>query len=228
MSNSSNVKIEASWKEVLNEEFEKPYFKEIKQGILASRAQKKTVYPPSAEIFAAFNFTPFEKVRVVILGQDPYHGKGQAMGLCFSVKKDVKIPRSLTRIYKELQTDVGCTIPNHGDLSKWAHQGVFMPNAILTVEEGNPASHSKIGWHYFTDVVIQTISKEKEGVCFLLWGNFAKSKKKLIDISKHHIFESAHPSPLAGNAYFGNHHFSSVNKILNGRGETPIDWQIDE
>ena len=228
MSNTSNVKIEASWKEVLKDEFEKSYFKEIKQGILASRAKKNTVYPPSAEIFAAFNFTPFEKVRVVILGQDPYHGKGQAMGLCFSVKKGVKIPRSLTRIYKELQADVGSTIPNHGDLSKWAQQGVFMPNAILTVEEGNPASHSKIGWHYFTDTVIETISKEKEGVCFLLWGNFAKSKKKLIDVSKHHIFESAHPSPLAGNAFFGNHHFSSVNKILNSRGETPIDWQIDE
>ncbi len=226
MSNN-NVKIEASWKEILKDEFAKSYFKDIKQGILASRAKNRIVYPPGSEIFAAFNFTPFNKVRVVILGQDPYHGKGQAMGLCFSVKKGVKIPRSLTRIYQELQADVGTTIPSHGDLMKWARQGVFMPNAILTVEEGNPASHSKIGWHFFTDAVIETISREKEGICFLLWGNFAKSKKKLIDTSKHHIFESAHPSPLAGNAFFGNHHFSKVNQILSNKGEAPIDWQID-
>lgn len=226
MSNSK-IKIEASWKAVLKDEFEKPYFKTIKDGIVASRAQNKVVYPPSSEIFAAFDYTPFDKVKVVILGQDPYHGHGQAMGLCFSVKKNVKIPRSLTRIYKEIQADVGCTIPSHGDLVKWAQQGVFMPNAILTVEDGNPASHSKIGWHYFTDAIIETISKEKEGVCFLLWGNFAKSKKKLIDVSKHHVFESAHPSPLAGNAFFGNHHFSGVNEVLSSRGESPIDWQIE-
>lgn len=225
--NTSNVKIEASWKKVLIHEFEKSYFKQIKEGILASRAKKIRVFPPGPEIFAAFDFTPFDKVKVVILGQDPYHGFGQAMGLCFSVKTGVAIPRSLTRIYKEVQSDVGCTIPNHGNLEKWARQGVFMPNAILTVEEGNPASHSKIGWHFFTDAVIETISKHKEGVCFLLWGNFAKSKKKLIDTSKHHIFESAHPSPLAGNAFFGNHHFSGVNRILKQRGEAPIDWQIE-
>jgi len=224
---SQNVKIEPSWKAILKDEFDKPYFKQIKQGILTSRAQQKTVYPPGPEIFNAFNFTPFDDVRVVILGQDPYHGRGQAMGLCFSVKKNVAIPRSLSRIYKELQSDVGCKIPNHGDLSKWARQGVFMPNAILTVEAGNPASHSKIGWHHFTDAVISKISELKEGVCFMLWGNFARSKKKLIDTSRHHIFESAHPSPLAGNAFFGNHHFSGVNQILTDRGETPIDWQID-
>ena len=226
MSNSK-VKIEAGWKKSLKDEFEKPYFKTIKEGILESRAKNRIVYPPSSEIFAAFDFTPFDRVRVVILGQDPYHGQGQAMGLCFSVKQGVPIPRSLKRIYKELHEDVGCLIPSHGDLRKWARQGVFMPNAILTVEAGNPASHSKIGWHFFTDAVIETISREKEGVCFLLWGNFAKSKKKLIDISKHHIFESAHPSPLAGNAFFGNHHFSKVNEILTKRGESPIDWQID-
>lgn len=221
------MKIESSWKAVLQDEFGKPYFKDIKAGILESKAKRRNVYPPGPEIFAAFDFTPFDQVRVVILGQDPYHGKGQAMGLCFSVKKEVKIPRSLTRIYKEIQLDVGCSIPQHGNLEKWARQGVFMPNAILTVEEGNPASHSKIGWHHFTDAVIQKISEEKEGVCFMLWGNFAKSKKKLIDTTKHHIFESAHPSPLAGNAFFGNHHFSGVNKVLQERGETPIDWQIE-
>jgi uracil-DNA glycosylase len=221
------VQIESSWKEVLKEEFDKPYFKEIRQGILASKANNKLVYPPSDEIFAAFNYTPFDAVRAVILGQDPYHGKDQAMGLCFSVRKGVKVPRSLARIYKELQADVGIDIPVHGDLVKWARQGVFMPNAILTVEEGNPASHSKIGWHLFTDAVIKSISRHKEGVCFLLWGNFARSKKTLIDTDKHHVFESAHPSPLAGNSFFGNHHFSKVNQILTDRGEVPIDWQID-
>lgn len=226
MSNSK-VKIEPSWLEVLKDEFEKPYFQTIKDGIRASRANNRIVYPPSNEIFAAFDFTPFEKVRVVILGQDPYHGAGQAMGLCFSVKKGIQIPRSLNRIYKEIQEDVGATLPYHGDLRKWANQGVFMPNAILTVEAGNPASHSKIGWHFFTDAVIETISRKKEGICFLLWGNFAKSKKKLIDVTKHHVFESPHPSPLAGNGFFGNHHFSGVNEILKSRGELPIDWQIE-
>jgi uracil-DNA glycosylase len=224
---SLDVKIEASWKQVLKDEFQKPYFNEIKAGIEESKSKNRIVYPPGSEIFAAFEFTPFDKVKVVILGQDPYHGNGQAMGLCFSVKKDVAIPRSLKRIYKEIQSDVGCEMPVHGNLEQWARQGVFMPNAILTVEEGNPASHSKIGWQFFTDAVISKLSDQKEGVCFLLWGNFAKSKKKLIDISKHHIFESAHPSPLAGNAFFGNHHFSGVNKILIDRGDKPINWQID-
>ena len=220
------VNIESSWNEVLKEEFSKPYFPQIKAGILKSKSEGRVVYPPGDEIFNAFNLTPFDKVKVVILGQDPYHGPGQAMGLCFSVKSGIKPPRSLNRIYKEMQADVGCTIPNHGDLSSWARQGVFMPNAILTVEAGNPASHSKIGWHHFTNAVIQAISDHKQGVCFMLWGGFAKGKKKFIDTSKHHIFESAHPSPLAGNAFFGNHHFSGVNKVLVGRGEEPIDWQV--
>lgn len=221
-----DVKLEPSWEKVLADEFTKPYFSDIKEGILKSKIEGKIVYPPAPEIFNAFLLTPFDKLKVVILGQDPYHGEGQAMGLCFSVKPGVKIPRSLNRIYKELHADLGCTIPNHGDLSKWARQGVFMPNAILTVEAGSPSSHSKIGWHHFTDAVIKAISDHKEGICFMLWGGFAKGKKKLIDISKHHVFESAHPSPLAGNAFFGNHHFSGVNKILESRGELPIDWQV--
>jgi uracil-DNA glycosylase len=221
-----NVNIESSWGEVLKEEFSKPYFPKIKEGILKSKAEGKVVYPPGNEIFNAFSLTPFDQVKVVILGQDPYHGHGQAMGLCFSVKPGIKPPRSLNRIYKELQADVGCTIPNHGDLSSWARQGVFMPNAILTVEAGNPASHSKIGWHHFTDAVIQAISDHKEGICFMLWGGFAKGKKKFIDTTKHHIFESAHPSPLAGNAFFGNHHFSGVNEILISQRKSPIIWDL--
>lgn len=223
---SNKVNIHPSWNAVLKDEFEKPYFQEIGDRIEESRTLGKTVYPPNDEILNAFNFTPFDQLRVVILGQDPYHGQGQAMGLCFSVKRGVKIPRSLKRIYRELQDDVGCDIPEHGDLSSWARQGIFMPNAILTVEAGQPASHAKIGWGQFTDHVIKTISDQKEGVCFLLWGGFAKSKKKFIDETKHHVFESAHPSPLAGNAFFGNRHFSGVNQILSSRGEQKIDWQI--
>lgn len=221
-----NINIDKSWKKILKDEFAKSYFPKITEGISKSKAEGKTVYPQEEDFFNAFNLTPFDKVRVVILGQDPYHGDGQAMGLCFSVKPGIKPPRSLNRIYKELHADLGCSIPDHGDLSSWARQGVFMPNAILTVEAGSPASHSKIGWHHFTDAVIQAISDHKEGVCFMLWGGFAKSKKKLIDATKHHIFESVHPSPLAGNAFFGNHHFSGVNEVLRNRDEAAIQWQV--
>jgi len=222
----SKVDIHESWKKVLWQEFEKPYFQEIKSFLIAEKKAEKTIYPPGPDIFNAFNYTPFEDLKVVILGQDPYHGPGQAMGLCFSVPKDIKIPRSLTRIYKELQSDVGIEIPNHGDLSDWAKQGVFMPNAILTVEASKAASHSKIGWHHFTDAVIKTISDQKENVVFLLWGNFAKGKKVLIDTSKHLVLESPHPSPLAGNGFFDNHHFSKANTYLQQHGKNAINWQV--
>ena len=224
--NVDNIKIEDSWKKVLKDEFEKEYFPEIKSFLVNEIKSGKTIYPPGKLIFNAFNLTPFDKLKVVIIGQDPYHGPGQAMGLCFSVPKGVAIPASLKRIYKEQKEDVGIDIPTHGDLTSWAKQGVFLLNAILTVEHKSPGSHKKIGWQEFTDSVIKKISEEKEGIVFLLWGNFAKAKKVLIDESKHFILESAHPSPLAGNAFFGNHHFSKTNEILAKQGKKPVNWQV--
>lgn len=170
--------------------------------------------------------TPFDQVRVVILGQDPYHGPGQAMGLCFSVPKAIPIPASLKNIYKELHRDVGFSIPQHGDLSNWTTQGVFLLNSILTVEKNNAASHSKIGWQIFTDAVIKILSNERAGLIFLLWGNYARSKKDLIDLSKHTVLEAAHPSPLARDAFNGCRHFSKTNTILKNRGEIPINWSL--
>lgn len=223
----SDIKIHPSWKIVLQEEFEKPYFPMIKSALVEDRANGITTYPPGSLIFNAFNTTPFEEVKVVILGQDPYHGPGQAMGLSFSVPRNMKIPASLRNVYKELKTDVQVAPPSHGDLSKWAKQGVFLLNAILTVRHKSPGSHKAIGWAQFTDSVIKTLSSQREGIVFLLWGNYAKSKKSLINELKHHVLESVHPSPLAGNAFLGNKHFSKTNQILIKEGHTPIDWSLD-
>ncbi|HHH52939.1 MAG TPA: uracil-DNA glycosylase [Bacteroidetes bacterium] len=223
---AGNVNIDDSWKQILAEEFEKDYFTKIKEDIVNDIKAGKIIYPPGNLIFNAFNSTPFDKVKVVIIGQDPYHGPGQAMGLCFSVPEGIAIPASLKRIYKEMHDDVGITIPNHGNLTKWTQQGVFMMNAILTVVHKTAGAHKNIGWQQFTDTVIKKISDNKEGVVFLLWGNFAKAKRSLIDETKHYILESAHPSPLAGNAFFGNHHFSKTNELLIKQGKEPIDWQV--
>lgn len=223
---AGNVQIEDSWKAVLAPEFQQPYFAEIKSFLVAAKQAGKTIYPPGPLIFNAFNQTPFERVRVVILGQDPYHNPGEAMGLSFSVPKGVRTPPSLVNIYKEIKRDLGITPPNHGDLSSWAAQGVLLLNAMLTVEAGKAGSHQKIGWQSFTDAVIRTISDQKDGVVFMLWGNFAKSKKVLIDTSKHLVLESAHPSPLAGDAFQGCGHFSKANEYLSARGDEKIDWQI--
>lgn len=223
----SNVKIEESWKAVLSKEFEKPYFKELVSFLRSEKAKGKVIYPPGPLIFNAFNTTPFTDVKVVILGQDPYHNPGEAMGLCFSVPKNIKVPPSLKNIYKELNTDLGCDIPNHGDLTKWAEQGVFLLNAMLTVERNKAASHRKVGWQNFTDAVIKKLSDEREGLVFMLWGGFAKKKKELIDPFKHLVLEAVHPSPLAGGAYFGSAHFSKANNYLSSQGKQPIDWQID-
>lgn len=221
-----DVKIEGSWKRVLNNEFKKPYFDQIKTFLKQEVRSYKTIYPPGPLIFNAFEKTPFDEVKVVILGQDPYHGPGQAMGLSFSVPKEIAIPASLKRIYAELQRDVGIIIPNHGDLTQWAMQGVFLLNAMLTVEKSKPGSHKNIGWQEFTNAVIRTISEEKEGIIFMLWGNFAKNKKSLIDTQKHYVLEAAHPSPLAGNAFQGCKHFSKANEILKSLGKKEINWQL--
>ncbi|MGB4850106.1 MAG: uracil-DNA glycosylase [Saprospiraceae bacterium] len=224
--NPANVQIESSWREHLSVEFSKPYFSQIKKFLTDERAKGKTIYPPGPLIFNAFNKTPFDKVKVVILGQDPYHGAGQAMGLCFSVPKNIPVPASLKNIYKELNRDIGFVIPTHGDLTAWTSQGIFLLNAILTVEQNLPASHSKIGWQIFTDAVIKILSNERQGLIFLLWGNYARTKKELIDLSKHTVLEAAHPSPLARDAFSGCSHFSKTNTILKNRGETPINWSL--
>jgi len=222
-----NIQIEDSWKAALTEEFEKPYFAEIRRFLQEEKAAGKIIYPPGSLIFNAFNSTPFEKVRVVILGQDPYHGAGQAHGLCFSVQHGVKPPPSLVNIYKELKDDVGFEIPKHGNLQKWTEQGVFLLNAMLTVEANQPASHQKKGWEEFTNAVIQKLSKERNGLIFILWGNFAQQKAVLIDETKHTILKAAHPSPFSAyNGFFGCKHFSKTNEILKAIGEMEIDWQV--
>ena len=222
-----SVKMEESWKTLLSDEFKQPYFKQITEHIKTEKEQGKTIYPPGPLIFHAFEATPVEQVKVVILGQDPYHGPRQAHGLSFSVQKGVPPPPSLINIFKELHEDTGMPIPNHGYLEKWALQGVLLLNASLTVRAGEPMSHAKIGWHHFTDAVIRTLSQKREHLVFLLWGKFAQDKIKLIDEHKHCILKSAHPSPLsAHNGFFGNRHFSKTNDYLMKHGIDPIDWAL--
>lgn len=222
-----NVQIEPGWKQVLKEEFEKPYFADIATFLKAEKKAGKIIYPPGPLIFNAFNTTPFDEVKLVILGQDPYHGPGQAHGLCFSVPYGVPPPPSLVNIFKEINQDLNLPIPNHGNLEKWAKQGVLLINASLTVEAHNPMSHSKIGWHHFTDDVIQILSEKKEHIVFILWGGFAKTKQELIDKSKHLILTAAHPSPLSAyNGFFGCRHFSRANEWLKSKGLTSIDWSL--
>lgn len=217
-------KIEDSWKKVLIDEFNKPYFVALKD-FLVEEKKKYVVYPAGANIFNAFKFTPFNEVKVVIIGQDPYHGPGQAHGLSFSVPEGIQKPPSLVNIFKELQSDIGKDVPESGNLENWAKQGVMLLNATLTVRANQAGSHQKHGWEQFTDSVIKTLSDKKSGLVFLLWGRFAQDKAVLIDSSKHYILKAAHPSPLSAyNGFFGCKHFSKTNEILQSQGKEPIVW----
>jgi uracil-DNA glycosylase len=222
-----DVKIEESWKEVLKDEFTKDYFLQIATFIKTEKAAGKIIYPPGALIFNAFEKTPFDKVKVVLLGQDPYHNPGQAHGLSFSVPDGITKPPSLINIYKELQSDLGISPPVNGNLVKWAEQGVLLLNASLTVRKNEPGSHSKIGWIEFTDAVIRKLSEQKKGIVFLLWGKFAQDKQALIDETKHHVLKAAHPSPFsADKGFFGCKHFSKTNELLMQEGLHPVDWKL--
>ena len=220
------VQIEQSWKTALQSEFDKPYFAELVRYLHEEKRAGRVIYPPGPQIFKAFELTPVDKVKVVLLGQDPYHGPGQAMGLSFSVPDGVSTPPSLRNIFKEVQDDLGIRMSGRPNLENWARQGVLLLNAILTVRAGEPASHGAIGWQQFTDAVIRCLSANRQGIVFLLWGNFARSKKALIDTSRHYVLEAAHPSPLAGGAFFGCRHFSKANEILLNEHKTPINWQL--
>lgn len=219
-------KIDESWKNLLIDEFGMPYFYTLKQFLIEEK-KNCVVFPPGPQIFAAFNMTPLESVKVVILGQDPYHGKGQAHGLCFSVPPGIIPPPSLINIFKEIRDDLGIPLPGHGNLQSWAEQGVLLLNATLTVRANQPGSHQNKGWEMFTDTVIRKLSHEKEGIVFLLWGKFAQAKEYLIDTDKHHILKAAHPSPYSASAgFFGCRHFSKTNEILKKQGKAEINWAL--
>ena len=221
------IKMEESWKNALSDLFDKPYFSQIADHLKAEKALKTTIYPSGPLIFNAFSLTPYDKVKVVILGQDPYHNASQAMGLSFSVPDGIKPPPSLMNIFKELHKDIGMPIPSSGNLTAWTKQGVLLLNAVLTVRANEPASHAKIGWTKFTDDVILSLSSQKKGLVFILWGNFAQEKSKLIDSSKHKILKAAHPSPFSAyNGFFGSKHFSTTNEYLVKNNIDPIDWAI--
>jgi uracil-DNA glycosylase len=221
-----NPQIEKSWQDKLLHEFNSNYFHELKQ-FLIDEKKSFSIYPPGSQIFTAFNLTPFDQVKVVIIGQDPYHGEGQAHGLCFSVAKGIKKPPSLVNIFKEIRDDLGFEIPEHGNLEDWAQQGVLLLNATLTVRAHQAGSHQNKGWEKFTDTAISTLSQEHESLIFLLWGNFAIAKKELIDQSKHHILSTTHPSPFSVyRGFSGCKHFSKTNELLIKTGKVPINWQI--
>ncbi len=221
-----NVRIEESWKQALQSEFEKPYFAGLVRSLHEEKARGEVIYPPGSQIFRAFELTPVPQVKVVILGQDPYHNPGQAMGLSFSVPDGVPAPPSLVNIFKEISSDLGVRMSGSPNLEPWARQGVLLLNSILTVRAGQAASHRSLGWETFTDAVIKYLSDNCDGIVFMLWGNFARTKAALIDPEKHLILEAAHPSPLARGAFFGCRHFSKANNFLTFKGKTPIEWQL--
>ena len=222
-----SIKLEDSWKKILFKEFGEGYMRSLRQFLLNEKSKGKQIFPPGDEIFTALNTTAFDDVNVVILGQDPYHGAGQAHGLCFSVKHDVEIPPSLVNIYKELENDLGLIQPAHGCLTYSAEQGVLLLNAVLTVEAERAASHQGKGWEQFTDKIVAILNEKKMGIVFILWGSYAQKKGAIIGRQKHLVLQSPHPSPLsASRGFFGNHHFSKANDYLESQGKAPIDWQL--
>ena len=224
--NNTILEIDKSWKELLKEDFNSQYFEDLIT-FLSSEYKTKSIFPPISQIFTAFNFTPVNKVKVVIIGQDPYHGKNQAHGLAFSVLTNIKLPPSLKNIFKEINNDLGITTPTTGVLTKWAEQGVLLINTVLTVEESKAGSHKNKGWETFTDSAIKKLSENKSGIIFMLWGKPAQTKEKIIDTKKHHILKSVHPSPLSAyRGFFGCQHFSKTNKILSKENKTIINWDI--
>lgn len=223
------IKLHDSWLSRLDDQFELPYMRKLRDFLLTRKSHRAVIYPPGAEIFNAMNSTPFEQVRVVILGQDPYHGPGQAHGLCFSVLPGVRIPPSLANIYREIQADLGIAPPHHGYLQSWAEQGVFLLNAVLTVERGQAGSHQGKGWERFTDTIVQLLNDEREGLVFMLWGSYAMKKGAVIDSRKHLVLKAPHPSPLSAHrGFLGCRHFSTANEYLQQHQQQPIDWSVPE
>ncbi len=223
------VKLEESWKLALGDEFSSPYMQHLRAFLVEEKAKGKHIFPRGAEYFRAMDLTPLYQVRVVILGQDPYHGAGQAHGLCFSVRPGVRIPPSLVNIYKELETDLGIPPARHGFLESWARQGVLLLNSVLTVEEGRAAAHQGKGWERFTDAGIRAVNEQPHPVVFMLWGSYAQKKAAFVDAKRHLVLKSVHPSPLsAHNGFFGNHHFSKANAFLEAQGREPVDWRLPE
>ncbi len=223
----ADVKLEESWKKALSHEFGSPYMHELKTFLVSEKQNGRTIFPRGPEYFRALDLTPLSEVKVVILGQDPYHGVGQAHGLCFSVRPGVRIPPSLVNIYKEMETDLGIPPARHGFLESWAKQGVLLLNSVLTVEESRAASHQGKGWERFTDAVIRTVNDECDAVVFMLWGSYAQKKAAFVDTTRHLVLKAAHPSPLsAHNGFFGSRHFSKANAFLEAHGRTPIDWAL--
>ena len=219
--------LDPSWQQALGTEFEKPYMQNLRAFLKAEKASGKVIFPPGAQIFNAFNHTPFDKVRVVIIGQDPYHGPGQAHGLSFSVQPGVRLPPSLMNIFKEIESDLGIHMSGSGDLTPWADQGVLLLNATLTVEQANAGSHQGKGWEEFTDAAIRALNEQRQGLVFVLWGSYAQKKGAVIDPRKHLVLKSPHPSPLSAHrGFFGNHQFSRINDYLISQGQAPVNWQL--
>ncbi|HSX65326.1 MAG TPA: uracil-DNA glycosylase [Pseudoxanthomonas sp.] len=228
-SDESRIKLEPSWKAHVGSWLLRPEMRELSDFLRQRRAAGARIYPPGPQIFAAFDATPFDAVKVVILGQDPYHGPGQAHGLCFSVLPGVPVPPSLLNIYKEIETDLGLPRPDHGCLLPWAQRGVLLLNAVLTVEEGRAGAHQGKGWEGFTDHVVETLNREREGLVFLLWGSYAQAKGKVIDTRRHRVLRAPHPSPLSAHrGFLGCGHFSAANHYLAQRGQSPVDWRLPD